>query len=160
VKAEIKSQIEQLLKRHEDAVEERDEALARAQEARRQFETAFQNTVTAVIVPAAEQIKAQIEPPWTCNIRPSGLSVTIEIFQGDMRSLGGSARPHVQFKANDHGNDVYAYTASQSQGGADNQGIKIKDLTEELVQQCLLKLMARLVNEGPPRRGALDFVIR
>jgi hypothetical protein len=149
VKDEIKLRIDQLLSNYGAAVDQRDEERVKAQGARQQFEEAFRKAIVGVIVPAAQQIKAQIEPSWKCDIRNTANSVTIEIYHGDMESLAGG-RPHVEFKTQDHSNSVYAYIASQGQVGGDDKEMVIKDITPDLVQAIFLKLMERLVQEGPP----------
>jgi len=129
----------------------RETRAAQAQEkqinARKQFEAKYRTAVEDVIVPALKEIAQDILEPdgWTCDVRrvELRLQVTLEVYRGDMKAVGGRERPHISFSQDDASSQMNVYASTPSQGGPSGT-YPVDAITIEVVQREALKFFQRL----------------
>jgi hypothetical protein len=123
--------------------------------ARQQFEMQWRENRDAVVIPALTQIAELLRSKgWQCQITSTDAEhgVTIDVYQGLMRGVAGSGRPHIAFKADPHSARIIVHSTTQSVSSPEGTGGFGIPLTEEVVQQHVLKFFQRLASEGPPRQ--------
>jgi hypothetical protein len=129
----------------------RETRAAQAQEkqigARQQFEVKYRAAVENVIVPALKEIAQDILEPagWTCDVRRAELhlQVTLDVYRGDMKAVGGRERPHISFSQDDASSQMNVYASTPSQGGPSGP-YPVDAITIEAVQREALKFFQRL----------------
>jgi hypothetical protein len=113
---------------------------------RRNFEQNWKAICQDVVVPALEQIGQQVLKPigWSYEISSDPMWVTIQMYKGKIMAAGGLRRPYVTFVADSFALTINVSAASISHGGGERSHIPLEEISEDFVQQTVLKVFQRL----------------
>jgi len=116
---------------------------------RQTFEAGWREARDKVIIPALTQIREEALAPagWTSAIRKKddAMSVTLELYKGEMHALGTTQRPSITFVADQSSPRINIVAQSRTQGGGEGQ-TNLSAVTEEFVQAKVLKFFQRVAS--------------
>jgi hypothetical protein len=150
MKDDIRKKFEQMLETDEaKRIEAHNAAEATAQAARNQ-ETQWSERIAGVLYPAIQGVTVMLtEKGWTCDATTSSKhGLRINVFQGDMMAVAGSGRPHLILSLERNGS-IRINQATTTVGKDDGQQYRIEEITDDFIQERILRLLAALTSERP-----------
>jgi hypothetical protein len=144
----MKSAFEQAATGYDDAAQEKKAAELQRSSDRQQFAGAWRQKCLEVVLPALEQIGDALTPKgWDCEVtnKFEEMSATIVIHKGNHTTVAGGTRfPHVTFVADHAARTISVRAASIKQDGTEANRIPLEQVTEQFVQEAVLKVFQRI----------------
>jgi hypothetical protein len=151
VDPKIKSAFEQAADGFDEAERKKRTAAQEHVDARNRFQLAWRDKCLNMVLPVLGQIRdALAAKGWDCNVTndfQKEMSATIIMHKGNkMTVTGGSKLPYVAFVADKVESTINVLAGSISQSGGAATLIPLEQVTEQFVQEQVLKVFQRIAS--------------